>query len=155
MSAVNLDFSHDGVSGVAVIQRNEGLWTPRTSWVVFECAAKRARSIVEGLLFRNADLDEGTPGRFLGFSQAVKQSTMNRANCGLDIDGTTNSPLVLVNLKMVTDNLSWPQTLLSRRLKAVFRKREPKSVTAEITPRVRADGHPNYRTAKDAQETAH
>jgi hypothetical protein len=59
------------------------------------------------------------------------------------VDETTDNHLVWVNPKVLTD-YPLPPHATKNQLTAVFRKREPKSVTAEFTPRVRADGHPNF-----------
>ena len=88
--------------------------------------------------------NEGTQARVVGFLLAVKQEHGESCNCGLDVvDVTTDNHLVLVNPKVVTDN-PLPAQFTTTQIKAVFKKREPKSVTAEFTPRVRADGHPNF-----------
>ena len=50
---------------------------------------------------------------------------------------------MLVNPKVVTDN-PLPAPATKKQLTAVFNNREAKSVTAEFTPRVRKDGHPNF-----------
>jgi hypothetical protein len=90
------------------------------------------------------DLDEGTQARVVGYLLAVKQEHGESCNCYLDIvDDTTDNHLVLVNPKVVTD-FPLPAHATKNQLTAVFRKPEPKSVTAEFTPRVRADGHPNF-----------
>ena len=69
---------------------------------------------------------------------------MNLCNCGLhDVDVTTDNHLVLVNPKVVTDN-PLPEPATIKQLKAAFKLREPASMTAEFTPRVRAEGHPNF-----------
>src|ERR1051325_9600979 len=95
---------------------------------------------------RNAltDLGEGTQVRVVGYLLAVKKEGGESCNCGLsDTDGTTDNPLVIVNPKTVTD-FPLPPNATKNRLTAVFNKREPFSVTAEFTPRVRADGHPTF-----------
>ena len=90
------------------------------------------------------DLDEGTQARVVGYLLAVKQEHGESCNCYLDIvDDTTDNHLVLVNPKVVTD-FPLPAHDTKNQLTAVFRKREPKSVTVEFTPRVRADGHLNF-----------
>jgi hypothetical protein len=92
------------------------------------------------------DLDEGTQARVVGYLLAVKQEHGESCNCYLDIvDDTTDNHLVLVNPKVVTD-FPLPAHATKSQLTAVFRKREPKSVTAEFTPRVRTDGHPNFNS---------
>ena len=69
----------------------------------------------------------------------------NPANCHLDIvDVTTDNHLVLVNPKVVTDNPLREQAT-KKQITAVFHTREAKSVTAEFTPRVRADGRRTTR----------
>ena len=55
---------------------------------------------------------------------------------------TTDNHLVLVNPKVITDN-PLPEPATIKQLKAAFKLREPASMTAEFTPRVRAEGHPN------------
>jgi hypothetical protein len=90
------------------------------------------------------NLDEGTQARVVGLLLAVKQEHGESCNCGLDlVDVTTDNHLVLVNPKVVSDN-PLPPHATKAQLTAVFRKREPKSVTAEFTPRVRAESHPNF-----------
>jgi hypothetical protein len=90
------------------------------------------------------DLDEGTQTRVVGYLLAVKQEHGESCNCHLDdVDVTTDNHLVLVNPKVVTDN-PLPEHATKKQIKAVFHTREAKSVTAEFTPRVRADGHPNF-----------
>jgi len=44
---------------------------------------------------------------------------------------------------VVTDN-PLPEPATKKQLTAVFNRREPESITAEFTPRVRPDGHPNF-----------
>ena len=89
-------------------------------------------------------LGEGTQIKVVGYLLAVKQEHAESCNCGLDdVDVTTDNHLVLVNPKVVTDN-PLPAHAKKKTLTAVFHKREKKSVTAEFTPRVRADGHPNF-----------
>lgn len=90
------------------------------------------------------DLGEGSQIRVVGYLLAVKQECGESSNCGLqDVDVTTDNHLVLVNPKVVTDNLL-PKHATVKRIKAVFSVREPQSMTAEFTPRVRAAGHPNF-----------
>jgi hypothetical protein len=90
------------------------------------------------------DLDEGTQARVVGYLLAVKQEHGESCNCYLDdVDVTTDNHLVLVNPKVVTDN-PLPAHATKKQLTAAFHAREAKSVTAEFTPRVRADGHPNF-----------
>jgi len=91
-----------------------------------------------------SNLDEGTQARVVGYLLAVKQEHGESCNCYLDVvDDPTDNHLVLVNPKVVTD-FPLPAHATKSQLTAVFTKREPKSVTAEFTPRVRADGHPNF-----------
>lgn len=90
------------------------------------------------------DLGEGTQVRVVGFLLAVKKEGAESCNCGLsDVDVTTDNHLVLVNPKTITD-FPLPPKASKKTLTAVFHKRETQSVTAEFTPRVRADGHPNF-----------
>jgi len=90
------------------------------------------------------DLDEGTQARVVGYLLAVKKEHGESCNCYLDVvDETTDNHLVLVNPKVVTDN-PLPAPATKKQLTAVFHNREAKSVTAEFTPRVRKDGHPNF-----------
>ena len=87
----------------------------------------------------------------VGYLLAVKQECGESCNCGLqEVDVTTDNHLVLVNPKVVTDN-PLPEHATAKQIKAVFAKREPLSMTAEFTPRVRADGHPNFTS--DVQTT--
>jgi hypothetical protein len=102
------------------------------------------------------NLDEGTEARVVGLLLAVKQEHGESCNCGLDVvDVTTDNHLVLVNPKVVTDTLL-PANATKSQLTAAFKKREPKSVTAEFTPRVRAEGHPNFisELQKEINKTA-
>jgi hypothetical protein len=90
------------------------------------------------------DLGEGSQIRVVGYLLAVKQECGESCNCGLaDVDVTTDNHLVLVNPKVVTDN-PLPENAKKKQLTAVFKVREPLSMTAEFTPRVRANGHPNF-----------
>ena len=90
------------------------------------------------------NLDEGTQARVVGLLLAVKKEHGESCNCYLDVvDETTDNHLVLVNPKVIMDH-PLPSHATMTQIKAVFKKREPKSVTAEFTPRVRADGHPNF-----------
>lgn len=90
------------------------------------------------------NLGEGSQVRVVGYLLAVKKEKGESCNCGLaDIDVTTDNHLVLVNPKVVTDN-PLPEHATKDQIKTVFRLREPQSVTAEFTPRVRAAGHPNF-----------
>jgi hypothetical protein len=90
------------------------------------------------------DLDEGTQARVVGYLLAVKQEHGESCNCYLDdVDVTTDNHLVLVNPKVVTD-IPLPAHATMQQIKAVFHTREAKSVTAEFTPRVRAQHHPNF-----------
>ena len=90
------------------------------------------------------DFGEGNQIRVIGYLLAVKQECGESCNCGLqDVDVTTDNHLVLVNPKVVTEN-PLPEPATKKQLTAVFNMREPESITAEFTPRVRADGHPNF-----------
>ncbi len=90
------------------------------------------------------DLGEGTNARVVGYLLAVKQEHGESCNCYLDeVDQTTDNHLVLVNPKVVTNN-KLPEHATKKQLKAKFKIREAQSVTAEFTPRVRKDGHPNF-----------
>jgi hypothetical protein len=87
---------------------------------------------------------EGTQVRVVGYLLAVKKESGESCNCGLsEVDITTDNHLVLVNPKTVT-SLPLPEKASKKTLTAIFHKREDQSVTAEFTPRVRADGHPNF-----------
>ena len=66
---------------------------------------------------------EGTPVRLIGRLKIVKREHQETCNCELNTVADTDVHLVIVN------NLSDP---------------EEKSVTAELTPRWRAAGHPNW-----------
>ncbi|MEP6911855.1 MAG: hypothetical protein ABI923_03820 [bacterium] len=97
-----------------------------------------------------ASLGESDQIRVVGYLLAVKQECGESCNCGLaDVDVTTDNHLVLVNPKTVTDN-SLPKKATKKQLTDVFHTREAKSVTAEFTPRVRSEGHPNFTS--DLQE---
>ena len=66
-------------------------------------------------------------------------------NCGLHSLEETDNHLVLVSQDTV-DKFPLKGKSPSA-LSAVLHKREPESVTAEFTPRVRLDGHPNFLKA--------
>ncbi len=90
------------------------------------------------------DLDEGTQARVVGYLLAVKKEHGESCNCHLDIvDVTTDNHLVLVNPDVVTDN-PLPELATKKQLGDLFHVREEQSVTAEFTPRVRANHHPNF-----------
>jgi hypothetical protein len=90
------------------------------------------------------NLDEGSQARVVGYLLAVKQEHGESCNCHLDdVDVTTDNHLVLVNRNVVTNN-PLREHATKKQIKAVFKVREAKSVTAEFTPRVREDGHPNF-----------
>lgn len=90
------------------------------------------------------DLKEGTNIRVVGYLLAVKQEGGESCNCYLDeVDVTTDNHLVLVNPQVIKD-IPLPAHASKKALKALFLARERQSVTAEFTPRVRADGHPNF-----------
>jgi len=91
-----------------------------------------------------AALDEGSQARVVGYLLAVKKEHGESCNCHLDdVDVTTDNHLVLVNRNVVTSN-PLPEHASAKKIKSVFKVREAQSVTAEFTPRVRADGHPNF-----------
>jgi hypothetical protein len=93
------------------------------------------------------DLDEGSQARVVGYLLAVKKEHGESCNCHLDIvDVTTDNHLVLVNPDVVTDN-PLPEPATKKQLGDVFHVREAQSVTAEFTPRVRANHHPNFTSA--------
>lgn len=97
----------------------------------------KSRSILE-------KLGEGTQARVVGYLLAVKKEGRESCNCNFDeVDVLTDNHLVLVNPDII-DKFKLPEPANSKQLKAVFDQREPFSVTAEFTPRVRADGHPNF-----------
>jgi len=89
-------------------------------------------------------LGEGTNARVVGLLLAVKQEHGESCNCYLNVvDVTTDNHLVLVNPDVIQHNLI-PANANLNQLKAIFSTRERQSVTAEFTPRVRAQGHPNF-----------
>ncbi len=120
---------------------------------------KKAREKVENSEYKKGgprgaltDLGEGRQIRVVGYLLAVKKEGRESCNCGLsDTDVTTDNHLVIVNPKTVKD-FPLPPNATKNRLTAVFNKREPFSVTAEFTPRVRADGHPNFNRRIQLEE---
>jgi len=90
------------------------------------------------------DLGEGTNIRVVGYLLAVKKEHGESCNCYLDeVDVTTDNHLVLVNPQVIKD-IPLPAHASKKTLTAKFHAREWQSVTAEFTPRVRAEGHPNF-----------
>jgi hypothetical protein len=91
------------------------------------------------------DSGEGRNLRVIGYLLAVKKEPGGEScNCYLrDVDVSTDNHLVLVNPQVVTDN-KLPSHATKQQLKDIFKTREAKSVTAEFTPRVRKQGHPNF-----------
>jgi hypothetical protein len=63
-------------------------------------------------------------------------------NCGLTSKAETDNHLVLVS-KFTVDTFPLDGTT-SAELKVVLDEREKESITAEFTPRIRRDGHPNF-----------
>jgi hypothetical protein len=94
------------------------------------------------------NLGEGTNAVVVGYLLAVKKEPGGEScNCYLrEVDVSTDNHLVLVNPKVVTDH-KLPEHATKDQLKAVFKVREAESVTAEFTPRVRKQGHPNFTSA--------
>jgi hypothetical protein len=70
---------------------------------------------------------EGTPVRLTGFLQNVRRQGAESCNC--DLTGGVDTDIHLVIVQKLSDD-------------------EKKSVTAEITPRVRAQGHPDWSVGK-------
>jgi hypothetical protein len=91
------------------------------------------------------DLGERSNVRVVGLLLAVKQEPGGEScNCYLrEVDVTTDNHLALVNPQVVTAN-KLSALASKKQLTDVFHVREAKSVTAEFTPRVRKDGHPNF-----------
>jgi hypothetical protein len=91
------------------------------------------------------DLKEGSNVRVVGYLLAVKQEPGGEScNCYLrEVDVSTDNHLVLVNPQVVTAN-PLPAQATKKQLTDIFHTREAKSVTAEFTPRVRKEGHPNF-----------
>ena len=73
------------------------------------------------------DEKEGTPVRVMGRLKLIKNEGAESCNCG--ITGLKKTDLHLVIVSRITDP-------------------EATSMTAEMTPRVRANGHPNWLRAK-------
>jgi hypothetical protein len=68
-------------------------------------------------------------------------------NCGLQTIAETDNHLVLVT-KATVDKFPIPKTAKTKKaLDSVFKEREPESITAEFTPRVRL-AHPNFTREK-------
>ena len=92
-------------------------------------------------------LGEGDQVRVVGYLLAVKPELGGEScNCYLRTVPETDNHLVLVT-KATVDKFPLPAHANAATLKSVFGKREPESVTAEYTPRVRLD-HPNFTNAK-------
>jgi hypothetical protein len=100
-----------------------------------------------------AALGEGKKVRIFGYLLTVRQEGGESCNCGLtdddladqDVAVNTDNHLVLVdnaglNKAKIQDGANVAQW------KAVLAKREPSSITAEFTPRVRLS-HPNFTRA--------
>lgn len=91
------------------------------------------------------DLGEGSNVRVFGSLLAVKKEPGGES-CNYylrEVDVSTDNHLVLVNPQVVTAN-KLPAHATKKQLTDVFHVREANSVTAEFTPRVRKDGHPNF-----------
>jgi hypothetical protein len=94
------------------------------------------------------NLGEGQNIRVVGYLLAVKLELGGEScNCYLHTVEETDNHLVLVNPDTVK-NIPLPQNASAKTLKAKFLAREAQSITAEFTPRVRAEGHPNFTNAK-------
>jgi len=91
-----------------------------------------------------ANLGEGDQIRVVGYLLAIKKEGAESCNCGLsETDVTTDNHLVLVEPSVVK-KFPLPPNATKKTLTGIFHKREKFSVTAEFTPRVRAEGHPNF-----------
>jgi hypothetical protein len=93
-------------------------------------------------------LGEGQRVRVVGYLLAAKLEPGGEScNCYLRTTEETDNHLVLVT-KATVDAFPLPMHASKKTLTATFHKREAQSVTAEFTPRVRLQGHPNFTAAK-------
>ena len=88
-------------------------------------------------------MGEGDMVRLVGYLLVVKPELGGEScNCYLKTPEETDNHLVLVT-KTTVNKFKLPQNAHAADFKRVFGKREPQSVTAEFTPRVRKD-HSNF-----------
>ena len=88
-------------------------------------------------------LGEGTKIRVVAYLLRAKPEGAESCNCGLTGVANTDNHLVLVSRFTLSKFKDSAGTEAE-----VFKAREEESITAEFTPRVRADGHPNFKRAK-------
>ncbi len=93
------------------------------------------------------NMGEGQQVRVVGYLLAVKPELGGEScNCYLRTAETTDNHLVLVT-KNTIEKFPLPPNANKSTIKAVFKKREAESVTAEFAPRTRSD-HPNFTFEK-------
>ncbi len=88
-----------------------------------------------------AQLGEGEKITVAAYLLAAKKEGAESCNCGLTSPEETDNHLVLVEQATVTDNAVANNTATAR--SAAMKLREPESITAEFTPRVRLQ-HPHF-----------
>jgi hypothetical protein len=89
-----------------------------------------------------ADLGEGQKVTVIAYLLTAKPEGGESCNCGLDSPADSDNHLVLVT-KATVDKFPLTKPITAAKKKAAFAKREPQSITAEFTPRVRL-AHPNF-----------
>jgi hypothetical protein len=93
------------------------------------------------------NMGEGQQVRVVGYLLAVKPELGGEScNCYLRTAETTDNHLVLVT-KNTIEKFPLPPNANISTIRAVFKKREAESVTAEFAPRTRSD-HPNFTFEK-------
>ncbi len=93
------------------------------------------------------NMGEGQQVRVVGYLLAVKlELDSESCNCYLRTAETTDNHLVLVT-KNTIEKFPLPPNASISTIRAVFKKREAESVTAEFAPRTRSD-HPNFTFEK-------
>lgn len=94
------------------------------------------------------DLGEGDKIRVVGYVLIVRDEPGGEScNCYLHDKEQTDNHLVLVT-RTTVDEFPLPKNPNQDTRKTVLDQRERESVTAEFTPRVRKNGHPNFLRAK-------
>jgi hypothetical protein len=98
-----------------------------------------------------ASLGEGKKVRIFGYVLTIRPEGGETCNCKLTDDDdqvavNTDNHLVVVNA-LTVKRFKLPNGANTAQWKAVLAKREPESITAEFTPRVRL-AHPNFTRGK-------
>jgi hypothetical protein len=95
-----------------------------------------------------AELGEGRQVRVTAYLLIARNEPGGEScNCYLHDVQQTDNHLVLVT-KTTVDTFPVPKNSSKNTLKAVLAQREEESITAEYTPRVRKNGHPNFLRSK-------